>query len=36
VVGYELGVRIGEFLRRSHCKIFHTTGTVGTLAAAAA
>ncbi len=35
VVGYECGVRIGEFLGRSHYKIFHTTGTVGKLAAAA-
>ena len=36
VVGYEVGIRIGEFLGRSHYKVFHTTGTVGTLAAAAA
>ena len=36
VVGYEVGIRIGEFLGRSHYRIFHTTGTVGTLAAAAA
>lgn len=36
VAGYEVGVRVGEFLGRSHYKIFHTTGTVGTLAAAAA
>jgi len=36
VVGYEVGIRIGEFLGRSHYKIFHTTGTAGTLAAAAA
>jgi 2-methylcitrate dehydratase PrpD len=36
VAGYEAGIRIGEFLGRSHYKIFHTTGTVGTLAAAAA
>lgn len=34
VVGYEVGIRIGEYLGRSHYKIFHTTGTVGTLAAA--
>jgi len=34
VAGYEAGIRIGEFLGRSHYKIFHTTGTVGTLAAA--
>ena len=36
VVGYETGVRVGAFLGRSHYKIFHTTGTAGTLAAAAA
>ncbi|HZC05276.1 MAG TPA: MmgE/PrpD family protein [Ktedonobacterales bacterium] len=36
VVGYEAGIRVGEFLGRSHYKIFHTTGTAGTLAAAAA
>jgi 2-methylcitrate dehydratase PrpD len=34
VAGYEAGIRIGEFLGRSHYTIFHTTGTVGTLAAA--
>ena len=36
VVGYETGVRVGTFLGRSHYQIFHTTGTAGTLAAAAA
>jgi len=36
VVGYEVGIRVGEFLGRSHYKVFHTTGTAGTLAAAAA
>jgi len=36
VAGYEAGVRIGEFLGRSHYRVFHTTGTAGTLAAAAA
>ncbi|VWC86617.1 2-methylcitrate dehydratase [Burkholderia lata] len=36
IAGYEVGVRVGEFLGRSHYKTFHTTGTVGTLAAAAA
>jgi 2-methylcitrate dehydratase PrpD len=36
VAGYEAGIRIGEFLGRSHYRIFHTTGTAGTLAAAAA
>ena len=34
VAGYEVGIRAGEYLGRSHYKIFHTTGTVGTLAAA--
>jgi 2-methylcitrate dehydratase PrpD len=34
--GYEAGVRVGAFLGRSHYKIFHTTGTAGTIAAAAA
>jgi 2-methylcitrate dehydratase PrpD len=32
---YEVGIRVGEFLGRSHYKVFHTTGTAGTLAAAA-
>ena len=36
VVGYEVGIRVGEFLGRSHYRIFHTTGTAGTVAAAAA
>jgi len=35
VAGYEVGIRVGEFLGRSHYKIFHTTGTAGTLASAA-
>lgn len=34
VAGYEAGIRIGEFLGRSHYRVFHTTATVGTLAAA--
>ncbi|KAB1442546.1 MmgE/PrpD family protein [Bordetella bronchiseptica] len=34
VAGYEAGIRIGEFLGRSHYRIFHTTATVGPLAAA--
>ena len=34
VAGYEAGIRIGESLGRSHYTVFHTTGTVGTLAAA--
>ncbi|WEX08073.1 MmgE/PrpD family protein [Chelativorans sp. AA-79] len=36
VAGYEVGVRVGEFLGRSHYTVFHTTGTAGALAAAAA
>lgn len=36
VAGYEVGIRVGEFLGRSHYRIIHTTGTAGTLAAAAA
>jgi 2-methylcitrate dehydratase PrpD len=36
VAGYEVGTRVGEYLGRSHYSIFHTTGTAGTLAAAAA
>jgi 2-methylcitrate dehydratase PrpD len=36
VAGYEVGIRVGEFLGRSHYAVFHTTGTAGTVAAAAA
>lgn len=36
VAGYETGIRVGEFLGRSHYEVFHTTGTAGTLASAAA
>lgn len=36
VAGYEVGIRVGEFLGRSHYKVFHTTATAGTVAAAAA
>jgi 2-methylcitrate dehydratase PrpD len=36
VAGYEAGVRAGSYLGRTHYTIFHTTGTAGTLAAAAA
>ncbi|MDB5962965.1 MAG: 2-methylcitrate dehydratase [Massilia sp.] len=36
VCGYEVGIRVGEFLGRSHYRVFHTTGTAGTVAAAAA
>ncbi len=35
IAGYEVGIRVGEFLGRSHYKVFHTTGTAGTVAAAA-
>ena len=31
VAGYEVGIRVGEFLGQPHYKIFHTTGTAGTL-----
>jgi 2-methylcitrate dehydratase PrpD len=31
-----VGIRVGEFLGRSHYRVFHTTGTAGTVAAAAA
>ncbi|MCX7175712.1 MAG: MmgE/PrpD family protein [Proteobacteria bacterium] len=36
IAGYEVGIRVGEFLGRSHYQVFHTTGTAGTVAAAAA
>jgi len=36
VAGYEAGIRIGEFLGRSHYRTFHTTGTAGAVAAAVA
>ncbi|WP_349256157.1 MmgE/PrpD family protein [Banduia mediterranea] len=36
VAGYEVGVRVGEYLGRAHYKRFHTTATAGCLAAAAA
>ena len=36
IAGYETGIRIGEYLGRSHYTVFHTTGTAGTLASAAA
>lgn len=36
VAGYEVGIRVGEFLGRSHYKVFHTTGTAGTIASAVA
>ncbi|WP_292630592.1 MmgE/PrpD family protein, partial [Mesorhizobium sp.] len=33
IAGYEVGIRVGEFLGRSHYEIFHTTGTAGAVAA---
>lgn len=36
IIGYEIGARVGKFLGKSHYKIFHTTGTAGTLGAATA
>jgi 2-methylcitrate dehydratase PrpD len=36
VAGYEVGIRVGEFLGRTHYEVFHTTGTAGAFAAAAA
>jgi 2-methylcitrate dehydratase PrpD len=36
VAGYEVGIRVSEFPGRSNYKVFHTTGTAGTVAAAAA
>lgn len=36
IAGYEAGIRIAESLGRSHYRLFHTTGTVGTVAAALA
>lgn len=35
-MGYEAGIRIGEFLGRSHYRVFHTTSTVGSISAAIA
>jgi 2-methylcitrate dehydratase PrpD len=35
VAGYEVGIRVGEFLGQAHYKVFHSTGTAGSLAAAA-
>lgn len=36
VAGYEACVRVGEYLGRSHYRVFHTTATAGILGAAAA
>jgi len=33
--GYEAGTRVGAMLGRSHYRVFHTTGTAGTIATAA-
>lgn len=35
VVGHEATIRVGEFLGPAHYKVFHTTGTAGTVGAAA-
>ena len=36
VAGYECGIRVGEFLGAAHYRVFHTTATAGTIAAAMA
>jgi len=36
VCGYEVGARVGEALGQAHYRVWHTTGTAGTFAAAAA
>ncbi|KAL8280841.1 hypothetical protein RQP46_006845 [Phenoliferia psychrophenolica] len=36
VVGYEVACRVGEMLGTDHYRVFHTTGTAGTVGAAAA
>lgn len=36
IAGYEAGVRVAEALGRSHYRVFHTTATAGTAAAALA
>lgn len=36
VMGYEAGIRIGEYLGRTHYQVFHTTSTVGSISAAIA
>ena len=36
VVGYEVGIRVRDYLGERHYKMFHTTGTARSLAAAAA
>ncbi len=34
VVGYEVAIRVGRFLGTSHYRVFHTSGTAGTVGAA--
>ncbi|MDH3638282.1 MAG: MmgE/PrpD family protein, partial [Gammaproteobacteria bacterium] len=36
VAGYEVACRVGEYLGPTHYRVFHSTGTAGTLGAAAA
>ncbi|GAB4114137.1 MAG: MmgE/PrpD family protein [Candidatus Caldatribacteriota bacterium] len=36
IIGYEVGIRIGIAINPSHFRIWHTTGTAGTFASAAA
>ena len=36
IAGYECGIRVGQFLGKSHYRIFHMTGTAGTVGAAMA
>lgn len=36
VCGYEAAIRVGRFLGQTHYKIFHTSGTAGTIGAAIA
>ena len=36
VAGYECGIRVGQYLGRSHYKVFHMTATAGTIASAMA
>lgn len=36
VAGYEAGIRVGEYLGPTHYRIFHMTGTAGTIASAMA
>ena len=36
IVGYETGIRVGEYLGAAHYKVFHMTATAGTVASAMA